>query len=82
MKFMRHLAITVGLLFSPVLCVDSLVDVGYSKYQGKALNNGVTQWVGIRFAAPPLGDLRFSPPQDPVQNDTVQDASGGVSHER
>ena len=52
--------------------VDPLVDLGYSKYLGIALPNGVTQWLGMRFAAAPLGELRFRAPVDPIKNATVQ----------
>ena len=54
--------------------ISTLVNLGYAKYQGTALAAGVNQWLGIRFAAPPLGDLRFRAPQDPHCNETVQDA--------
>ncbi|GAB7356298.1 hypothetical protein MBLNU459_g7099t1 [Dothideomycetes sp. NU459] len=62
------------------LAVDTLVDVSYTKYKGTALQNGVTQWLGLRYAAPPLGDLRFAPPQDPLANGTIQvaDAHGAI----
>lgn len=46
-----------------------IVDLGYSVYQGKALTNGVNEWLGIRFAAPPVGNLRFRKP-GPPQNTT------------
>ena len=52
-----------------------IVDLGYSKYQGRNPQNGVNEWLGIRYAAPPVGDLRFAAPQDPVQNSTVQKAN-------
>ena len=52
--------------------VDPLVDLGYTKYQGTKLNNGITQWLGMRYAAPPVGDLRFRAPVDPPKNLTVQ----------
>lgn len=51
------------------------VDLGYSKYRGVAANGGVNQYLGMRFAAPPLGDLRFRAPRDPVYNATVQPAA-------
>lgn len=54
--------------------VDPLVNLHYTSYLGTAYDSGVTQWVGVRFAAPPLGDLRFSAPIDPPANDTVQAA--------
>lgn len=52
-----------------------IVDLGYSQYKGTQLPNGVSQWLGIRYAAPPLGDLRFRAPQDPIRTKDLQDAS-------
>ncbi|KAH6894573.1 Alpha/Beta hydrolase protein, partial [Thelonectria olida] len=75
MRNPRTFCVAALLLFSLVNAVDPLVNLGYSKYKGKKLDDGITQWLGLRYAAPPLGDLRFSLPQDPVQNNTVQDAS-------
>ena len=57
---------------SAIIAVDPLVDVSYTQYLGTPLSNGITQWLGMRFAAPPLDDLRFAAPQDPLRNDTVQ----------
>jgi hypothetical protein len=56
---------------STVGAVKPLVDVSYSKYQGVSLENGITQWLGVRYAAPPVGDLRFAAPCDPVKNKTT-----------
>lgn len=56
---------------SAVGAVKPLVDVNYSKYQGIPLENGITQWMGVRYAAPPVGDLRFAAPRDPVKNKTT-----------
>jgi cholinesterase len=56
-------------------CVDPLVNLTYSQYIGEPLLIGVTQWLGIRYAAPPLGDLRFQPPQDPPHVATPQPAN-------
>lgn len=64
-----------------VTAIDSCVHLGYSSYNGVALPNGVTQWLGIRYAAPPLGNLRFAAPQDPLPtpNGTIQaDTHGPV----
>lgn len=52
-----------------------IVDLGYARYQGEALPNGISQWLGMRYAAPPVGSLRFAAPQDPHTVDGVQDAS-------
>jgi len=54
-----------------VRAVDPIVALNYTTYAGTALPNGISQWLGMRFAAPPLGNLRFAAPQDPVVNMTV-----------
>lgn len=52
--------------------IDTTVDLGYTKYLGTNNGNGVTQWLGMRYAAAPLGDLRFRAPQSPPVNKTLQ----------
>lgn len=51
-----------------------LIDLGYSVYEGVRLDAGVDQFLGMRYAAPPLGDLRFRAPQDPPCTKTTQSA--------
>ncbi|KAJ6469458.1 Alpha/Beta hydrolase protein [Mycena sanguinolenta] len=53
-----------------------IVDLGYAQYQG-AVNtaNNITHFLGIRYAAAPLGDLRFRAPQPPVNMTGVQQAT-------
>lgn len=60
------------LCFSLVAAVDPLVKLNYTSYEGTALANGISQWLGLRYAAPPVGDLRFAAPQDPPVNSTTQ----------
>ena len=57
--------------------ISTTVDLGYSRYQGLDLEPvGVKQWLGIRFAAPPIGDLRWRAPQDaPLNNSEVLPAT-------
>ncbi|KAK8099805.1 hypothetical protein PG999_010179 [Apiospora kogelbergensis] len=57
--------------------VEPLVDLKYTKLQGTALANGATQWLGVRYAAPPVGALRFAAPIDPPATapGTVEDAT-------
>jgi hypothetical protein len=79
----RGLAMRSFQLWASFLCLSicasattqPIVDLGYARYQGKALPNGISQWLGIRYAAPPLENLRFEAPQDPLSVDGVQDAS-------
>lgn len=66
------LLITISLCCDAVQAVSPVVDVGYTKYEGSSGTNGITQWLGIRFAAPPLGDLRYAAPADPPRNETTQ----------
>ncbi|KAI1498987.1 Alpha/Beta hydrolase protein [Biscogniauxia marginata] len=54
--------------------VNSLVDLGYAKYQGITLKNGVNQWLSLRFAAPSVPPRRFSAPQEPLTESETQDA--------
>ncbi|PPQ63569.1 hypothetical protein CVT24_004866 [Panaeolus cyanescens] len=63
-----------------VLCFGSLllpthaagvVDLGYAKYRGTTVHDAIsntnnTQFLGIRYAASPTGNLRFSAPQPPA----------------
>ena len=58
-----------------------IVDLGYSAYRGHTYSNGVSQWLGIRYAASPTGDLRFAAPQDPIENSTLQEAIKVCSEE-
>ncbi|RKK19472.1 hypothetical protein BFJ70_g15907 [Fusarium oxysporum] len=54
--------IAIVLFFTLVNAMAPVVDVSYSKYRSKGLGHGVTHWLGMRYAAPPLGDLKFMPP--------------------
>ncbi|RDW58233.1 carboxylic ester hydrolase-11 [Coleophoma cylindrospora] len=67
------LFLALGLL-SNFVKADSnpIVDLNYTRYRGTSLPNGINQWLGMRYAAPPLGNLRFRKPQDPLINDTLQ----------
>jgi hypothetical protein len=67
--------VTAVALASGTAAVGDVVDLGYAKYAGETLQNGISQWLGIRFAAAPLGELRFMPPQDPPTVDEVQPAT-------
>ncbi|KAF8824921.1 hypothetical protein HHX47_DHR7000292 [Lentinula edodes] len=53
-----------------------VIDLGYTQYQGvfDSVNN-LTNYLGIRYAAPPTGNLRWRAPRSPERNDSfVQQA--------
>lgn len=48
-----------------------VVDLGYELHQAIALESGLYNFSNIRYAAPPLGNLRFRAPVAPKTNRTV-----------
>ncbi|KAJ7864548.1 Alpha/Beta hydrolase protein [Mycena leptocephala] len=87
---LRHAICAV--IFRLVTAAPSIpiVDLGYARYQGAVdTTTNVTSFLGIRYAAAPIGELRFRAPQTPenatgVQLATAQpnqcfQASGGMS---
>lgn len=60
---------------------EPIVDLGYTTYRGERLGeSGVDQYLGMRYAAPPLGELRFRAPQDPIPESGIQNASSVNLH--
>lgn len=57
-----------------------IVDLGYAKYQASSHNQNFN-FSNIRYAAPPIGDLRFTAPQPPLQTDPniIHDGSYGFN---
>lgn len=75
MMLVSFVPILVSLLIPSIVALDTVVHLGYASYRGQALPNGITQWLGLRYAAPPLGALRFAAPQDPLLRLGIQDAT-------
>lgn len=46
--------------------LDEPVSLGYGQISGIELDSGVQAFLGIPFAAPPVGDLRWKAPQPPI----------------
>jgi cholinesterase len=66
---------SLGFLFLSLAAAQGVVvDLDYAQYRGQTLSSSLVQWLGIRYAAPPTGPLRFSAPQDPSVVVGVQDA--------
>ena len=51
------------------------VRLDYATYKGLTLHHDINQYLGMRFAAPPVDDLRWRAPRDPPKEKDVQDAS-------
>jgi para-nitrobenzyl esterase len=57
----------LSLAFSVAITpVDGQVQLTYGQVSGVELDNDVTVFRGIPFAAPPVGDLRWKAPQPPI----------------
>ena len=67
-------------LTSVTNAADSLtVELDYATYVGQSASPNVNQWLGLRYAAPPLQDNRFRAPKPLVKEvSTIQAQS--VSH--
>jgi len=74
--------VTPAPLSPPSVDGQPVVDLEYSQYQGIRLSSGVNQYLGMRYAAPPLGDLRFRAPANPLKTSGVQDATLVVQYGR
>ncbi|RDW71032.1 carboxylesterase [Coleophoma cylindrospora] len=61
----RALQLTLSTLLSFTAALDPRADLGYAIYEGTSLSNGVNQFLGMRYAAPPLGQNRFRLPSPP-----------------
>lgn len=43
------------------------INLGYATYEGTSLSNGVNQFLGMRYAAPPLKENRFKRAVAPLE---------------
>jgi carboxylesterase type B len=44
----------------------TVAETRYGKVRGTEIADGVLAWRGIPYATPPVGDLRFRPPEAPA----------------
>ncbi|KAF7335501.1 Carboxylic ester hydrolase [Mycena venus] len=69
-------AVIFGAILMASTTATPVVDLGYSQYQGSVnATTKIATFLGIRFAAAPLGDLRFRAPQAPENITGVQEAT-------
>lgn len=66
----------VPCLPQPAVVGTVRVDLNYTTYEGLRWSNGVNSFLGVRYAAPPLRDLRWRAPVEPPhsQAGTVEEA--------
>ncbi|KAJ7627839.1 Alpha/Beta hydrolase protein [Mycena polygramma] len=56
--------------------IAPIINLGYAQYQGQVdTTTNVTTFLGIRYAAPPLGELRFRAPTGPENVTGLQSAT-------
>ncbi|KAK8065465.1 carboxylesterase family protein [Apiospora hydei] len=77
-------AITLALFATPGFAkqaksVDPIVDLGYARYRGYHDDDlDLDIWMGIRYAAPPVGKLRWQAPQPPPCNCSSSNVTSAV----
>ena len=54
----------------------TVAETRYGKVRGTEIADGVLAWRGIPYAKPPVGDLRFRPPEAPEPWSGARDALG------
>ncbi|KAJ4330667.1 hypothetical protein N0V95_010017 [Ascochyta clinopodiicola] len=76
---MIGLLLYVALLLQLAVAVNVTVDLGYARYRGKDIGNGVHRWAGMRYArsVSRVDGLRFTAPQEPLEelNKVTTDAT-------
>jgi len=74
---MLHLLLCVAVFCQSALALGDIVDLGYARYRGLDVGNGVIRWAGMRYArnVARVEGLRFTAPQDPLDEAGVSDAT-------
>lgn len=47
------------------------INLGYATYEGSTNGLGINEFLGMRYAAPPLVNLRFRAPRDPLNETSI-----------
>lgn len=78
-SIMVGVLLCAALLLQLAQAVNVTVDLGYARYRGKDIGNGVHRWAGMRYArsVSRVDGLRFTAPQEPLEesNKVTTDAS-------
>ena len=62
-------------VFVLALSVQGQIKIDSGSLEGSMLSSGIRVFKGIPYAAPPIGDLRWRPPQPPAKWDGVRQAN-------
>jgi len=79
---MLHLLLCVAVFCQSALALDDIINLGYARYRGLDIGNGVIRWAGMRYArnVARVEGLRFTAPQDPLDEAGVSDATKVMRH--
>ncbi|KAH0282182.1 triacylglycerol lipase-like protein [Aureobasidium namibiae CBS 147.97] len=70
------LAVTALVQISPLAhAAPPNVTLDYATYEGLSNKHGITSFLGMRYAAAPIGNYRFAAPQDPGVETATQQAT-------
>ena len=74
---MWHFLLCAAFVFQHAVALNETVNLGYARYRGKDIGNGVMRWSGMRYArsVSRVDGLRFTAPQDPIDERNVVDAT-------
>ncbi|KAF1836829.1 alpha/beta-hydrolase [Decorospora gaudefroyi] len=74
---MLSLLLYAALFAQYAAAMNTLIDLGYAKYRGKNIGNGILRWTGMRYArsVSRVDGLRFTAPQDPIDERNIVDAT-------
>ena len=81
----RHTLVPLacGILFATRLSSVAIADpikTAHGSIEGRTKASGIRVFRGIPFAAPPIGDLRWKPPQPATNWDGVRQGWNGCEH--
>lgn len=76
MKFLLALGLCGTALASLFAHQKDIVDLGYAKYMGNRSYSNAVAYLGVPYAEPPLGELRFRAPL-PLNTTRVRAQTGG-----
>lgn len=74
---MLLLLLCAAFIFQHAVALNETIDLGYARYRGKDIGNGVMRWAGMRYArsVSRVDGLRFTAPQDPIDERNIVDAT-------